>query len=84
LSPCDELVVIWSADLDLPELLAPALVDRGGDHVQSPPNVGAQEVGHVAVADRLLAAVLDRLIRTESGERLNSGGVEAAVHEPQG
>jgi hypothetical protein len=43
--------------------------------------MGPQEVGGVGDADRLLAAVLDRLVRAYRREGLDHGGVQAAVND---
>jgi len=40
----DQLVVLWAADLDLPELLGSSLLDRDRDDLQRARPVGTQEV----------------------------------------
>jgi hypothetical protein len=43
----DQLVVLGPADLDLPQLLCAALVDRGREHAQAAVSMVADEVGDV-------------------------------------
>src|SRR5436305_4793818 len=82
LSTSDQLAVRRAADLDLPELLRTSLVDRGGDDGQAPDAVRAHEVGRVGDPNRLLPAVLDRLVRASRREGLDGRGVERAMNKP--
>src|SRR3982074_3665514 len=73
LSAGDQLLIVRATDLDLPELLRPTLLDGGGDHVETAPAVGAQEVCGVGDAHRHLPAVLHGLERSGRRERLDRG-----------
>jgi len=80
----DELCVVLPANLDLPELLGPPLVDGDGFDIESTALVRAQEVGRVGDADRLLAPVLDRFLGAGRRERLDDRRVEPPVDETPG
>ena len=57
----DRLVILVTADHDLPELVRPALMDRLADDAQAAGAVCPEEVGGVRDADDLLAAIPDGL-----------------------
>jgi hypothetical protein len=76
-----QLPVVRTADLDQPELLATALLDRGRDDVEPARPMRTQEVRRVRDADRLTASVPDRLVGADRRERLDRRRVEAAVHD---
>lgn len=77
----DELVVIRPPDLDLPELLRAALLDRDRVHIQRTRPVGTNEIGGIVDADRAHPLVVDGGNRARSRERLDDGGVEPAVND---
>jgi hypothetical protein len=77
----DELVVVWTADLDLPELLRWSLLDRDSENVQPAGPVRTQEVRCIRDADRMLTATLDGLECARGGERLDHRRVQATMDE---
>jgi hypothetical protein len=66
----DRLLVLWAADLHLPQLLGAALLNRDRDDLQTAGPVRAQEVGGVGDTYRLLAEVFDRLERAGQAKRV--------------
>jgi hypothetical protein len=74
-------VIVWPSDLHLPQLLSAALMNRVCLDVEATRLVRPEKVGAVGDAHGLLSAVLDRLMRSHRGERLDRRGVEAAVDE---
>ena len=84
LSAGDQLLVLWAADLDLPELLGSSLLDRDREQLQPARAVGAEEVRSVRDPDSLLAAMVDRLERAGGREGLDYGCVETAVDDSPG
>jgi hypothetical protein len=54
----NELVVLDTAHIDLPELQRATLLDRDGDDLQPTAAVGAHEVGDVGDSDGLLSSLL--------------------------
>jgi hypothetical protein len=76
-----QLVVLGAADLDLPELLRPSLLDRDRDDLKPAGAVRPHKVGGIQDADCMLGAVLDRLERARRRERLDDSRVEPAVDD---
>src|SRR2546427_701335 len=66
-------------DVDLPQLLRPALVESPGGHGDPTRGEGPKEVRRVGDADGHLALVLDRETGAEAGRALDRGRVHAAV-----
>src|SRR5215204_7633590 len=80
----DLLAVLAAGDDHLPELLAPALHDRFGEHVDPSLLHRAQEIGAVAHPHGELSSLLDRCRSPYAGRALDGRGVDAAVHHTPG
>ncbi len=78
------LAVLRPGDQDVPQLLHPALLHRGGDHVDAAAGGRANEVGRVVDTNGELTAVLDGERGPDASNRLDDRRVDTAVDDPPG